>query len=151
MLLQGKRILLIVAGGVAAYKSLDLVRRLRERGRLAREWEAGDRLVDRDIFMRSGMEDYDRSLRKRPLKTVQFAAGERVEHMHTPGRGVAGLVFGNFHRKECPMYSTSYEQAAAAADATRSSTAGASGRCPNCRRRSRRRTTPAACPRGPTR
>jgi phosphopantothenoylcysteine decarboxylase/phosphopantothenate--cysteine ligase len=32
MLLQGKRILLIVAGGVAAYKSLDLVRRLRERG-----------------------------------------------------------------------------------------------------------------------
>ena len=32
MSLQGKRILLIVAGGIAAYKSLDLVRRLRERG-----------------------------------------------------------------------------------------------------------------------
>lgn len=31
-MLQGKRILLIVAGGIAAYKSLDLVRRLRERG-----------------------------------------------------------------------------------------------------------------------
>ena len=31
-MLQGKRILLIVAGGVAAYKALDLVRRLRERG-----------------------------------------------------------------------------------------------------------------------
>ncbi len=30
--LDGKRILLIVGGGVAAYKSLDLVRRLRERG-----------------------------------------------------------------------------------------------------------------------
>ena len=30
--LAGKRILLIVGGGVAAYKSLDLVRRLRERG-----------------------------------------------------------------------------------------------------------------------
>ncbi len=30
--LQGKRILLIVAGGIAAYKSLELVRRLRERG-----------------------------------------------------------------------------------------------------------------------
>ncbi len=30
--LEGKRILLIVGGGVAAYKSLDLVRRLRERG-----------------------------------------------------------------------------------------------------------------------
>ena len=30
--MQGKRILLIVGGGIAAYKSLDLVRRLRERG-----------------------------------------------------------------------------------------------------------------------
>jgi len=30
--LQGRRILLIVSGGIAAYKSLDLVRRLRERG-----------------------------------------------------------------------------------------------------------------------
>ncbi|WOI55638.1 bifunctional phosphopantothenoylcysteine decarboxylase/phosphopantothenate--cysteine ligase CoaBC [Palleronia sp. LCG004] len=32
MNLQGKHILLIVGGGIAAYKSLDLVRRLRERG-----------------------------------------------------------------------------------------------------------------------
>lgn len=31
-MLQGKRILLIVGGGIAAYKSLELVRRLRERG-----------------------------------------------------------------------------------------------------------------------
>lgn len=31
-MLHGKRILLIVAGGIAAFKSLDLVRRLRERG-----------------------------------------------------------------------------------------------------------------------
>ncbi len=31
-MLQGKRILLIVSGGIAAYKSLDLIRRLRERG-----------------------------------------------------------------------------------------------------------------------
>ncbi|MGB6388086.1 MAG: flavoprotein, partial [Methyloceanibacter sp.] len=30
--MQGKRILLIVGGGIAAYKSLELVRRLRERG-----------------------------------------------------------------------------------------------------------------------
>src|SRR5271163_1195632 len=30
--LQGRRILLIIGGGVAAYKSLDLIRRLRERG-----------------------------------------------------------------------------------------------------------------------
>ncbi|MBY5896519.1 bifunctional phosphopantothenoylcysteine decarboxylase/phosphopantothenate--cysteine ligase CoaBC [Rhizobium ruizarguesonis] len=32
MALSGKRILLIIAGGIAAYKSLDLIRRLRERG-----------------------------------------------------------------------------------------------------------------------
>lgn len=32
MILNGKRILLIIGGGIAAYKSLDLIRRLRERG-----------------------------------------------------------------------------------------------------------------------
>ena len=32
MILIGKRILLIIGGGIAAYKSLDLIRRLRERG-----------------------------------------------------------------------------------------------------------------------
>jgi phosphopantothenoylcysteine decarboxylase/phosphopantothenate--cysteine ligase len=31
-MLDGKRILLIIAGGIAAYRSLDLIRRLRERG-----------------------------------------------------------------------------------------------------------------------
>jgi phosphopantothenoylcysteine decarboxylase / phosphopantothenate---cysteine ligase len=31
-MLQGRRILLVIAGGIAAYKSLDLIRRLRERG-----------------------------------------------------------------------------------------------------------------------
>jgi phosphopantothenoylcysteine decarboxylase/phosphopantothenate--cysteine ligase len=30
--LAGKRILLIIGGGIAAYKSLDLIRRLKERG-----------------------------------------------------------------------------------------------------------------------
>ncbi len=35
-MLSGKRILLIVSGGIAAYKSLDLVRRLRERGAAVR-------------------------------------------------------------------------------------------------------------------
>ena len=30
--LSGKRILLVIGGGIAAYKSLDLIRRLRERG-----------------------------------------------------------------------------------------------------------------------
>ncbi len=32
MTLSNKRILLIIGGGIAAYKSLDLIRRLRERG-----------------------------------------------------------------------------------------------------------------------
>ena len=32
MTLSGKRILLIIGGGIAAYKSLDLIRRLRVRG-----------------------------------------------------------------------------------------------------------------------
>ncbi len=36
MSLAGKRILLIVGGGIAAYKSLDLIRRLRERGAAVR-------------------------------------------------------------------------------------------------------------------
>ncbi|HEX6840825.1 MAG TPA: bifunctional phosphopantothenoylcysteine decarboxylase/phosphopantothenate--cysteine ligase CoaBC [Stellaceae bacterium] len=36
MPLQGRRILLIIAGGIAAYKSLDLIRRLRERGAVVR-------------------------------------------------------------------------------------------------------------------
>ncbi len=31
-MLSGKRILLIIGGGIAAYKCLDLIRRLRERG-----------------------------------------------------------------------------------------------------------------------
>ncbi len=36
MTLAGKRVLLIVGGGIAAYKSLDLIRRLRERGAAVR-------------------------------------------------------------------------------------------------------------------
>ena len=34
--LVGKRILLVIAGGIAAYKSLELIRRLRERGAVVR-------------------------------------------------------------------------------------------------------------------
>jgi len=35
-MLHGRRILLVIAGGIAAYKSLDLIRRLRERGAVVR-------------------------------------------------------------------------------------------------------------------
>lgn len=41
--------------------------RLRERRRLAEEWEAGAQLGDRGRFMADGMAEYDRSLRKRLL------------------------------------------------------------------------------------
>jgi phosphopantothenoylcysteine decarboxylase/phosphopantothenate--cysteine ligase len=46
-MLNGKRILLIVAGGIAAFKSLDLIRRLRERGASVRcvLTEAGAKFV----------------------------------------------------------------------------------------------------------
>ena len=36
MTLADKRIILIISGGIAAYKSLDLIRRLRERGAAVR-------------------------------------------------------------------------------------------------------------------
>src|SRR5947209_13526953 len=35
-MLQGRRVLLIIAGGIAAYKSLELIRRLRDRGAAVR-------------------------------------------------------------------------------------------------------------------
>src|SRR5713226_6918266 len=35
-MLNGKRILLVIGGGIAAYKALDLIRRLRERGAAVR-------------------------------------------------------------------------------------------------------------------
>src|SRR5438132_6705144 len=35
-MLQGERILLVIGGGIAAYKSLDLIRRLKERGAIVR-------------------------------------------------------------------------------------------------------------------
>lgn len=41
--------------------------RLRERRRLVAEWEAGNRLGDRETYVREGMEQYDGSLGKRLL------------------------------------------------------------------------------------
>jgi Mg2+/citrate symporter len=55
---------------VAIYLVLSVVLRLRERRRLAEEWEAGDRLVERGIYMGEGMAEYDRSLRKKLLWLV---------------------------------------------------------------------------------
>lgn len=58
--MQGKRVLLIIGGGIAAYKSLELIRRLRERGALVRA-----------ILTRAGSEFVT------PL-SVASLAGERV-------------------------------------------------------------------------
>ncbi len=58
---------------VALYVVLSVILRLRERRRLAEEWEAGDRLVERDGFMDEGMAAYDHSLRKRLLWLVIVA------------------------------------------------------------------------------
>jgi Mg2+/citrate symporter len=55
---------------IALHLILRVVLRLSERRRLAEAWEAGDRRVDRDIFMAEGMAAYDRSLRKRLLWLV---------------------------------------------------------------------------------
>lgn len=68
-MLRGRRVLLIIAGGIAAYKSLDLIRRLRERGAsvrvvmtaaakqfvtpLAAAALSGDRVYD-DLFSLTG-------------------------------------------------------------------------------------------------
>jgi hypothetical protein len=52
---------------VAMHLVLRLWLRLRERRRLAEEWELGPQAGDRDGFMKRGMAEYDRSLRKRLL------------------------------------------------------------------------------------
>ena len=40
-MLQGRRILLIIAGGIAAYKSLELIRLLRSLDRMIADWSQG--------------------------------------------------------------------------------------------------------------
>lgn len=55
---------------VAVYLVLSLTLRLRERRRLAEEWEAAGRTEERDRFMDDGMAAYDRSLRKKLLWLV---------------------------------------------------------------------------------
>ena len=52
---------------VAIHLALRLWLRLRERRRLAEEWELGAHEGDREAFIDRGMDEYDRSLRKRLL------------------------------------------------------------------------------------
>jgi phosphopantothenoylcysteine decarboxylase / phosphopantothenate---cysteine ligase len=83
--LQGRRILLIVAGGIAAYKSLDLIRRLRERG-------AGVRVV-----MTKGAQQFITPLSAAALSaervyTDLFSLTEESEMGHLRLAGEADLV-----------------------------------------------------------
>jgi hypothetical protein len=52
---------------VAIHLVLRVWLRLRERRRLAEEWELGPQEGERDVFMDRGMDAYDQSLRKRLL------------------------------------------------------------------------------------
>src|SRR5437764_7798400 len=60
--LSGKRILLVIGGGIAAYKVLDLVRRLRERGasvRAAMTKAAGEFVTPLSLASLTGDKVYD--------------------------------------------------------------------------------------------
>jgi len=83
--LQGRRILLIIAGGIAAYKSLDLIRRLRERGALVR------------VVMTEGAQHFvtplaAASLSAERVYTDLFSLTEESEMGHLRLAGEADLV-----------------------------------------------------------
>jgi phosphopantothenoylcysteine decarboxylase / phosphopantothenate---cysteine ligase len=83
--LQGRRILLIVAGGIAAYKSLDLIRRLRERGAQVR------------VIMTKGAQHFvtplaAASLSAERVYTDLFSLTEESEMGHLRLAGEADLV-----------------------------------------------------------
>jgi len=83
--LQGRRILLIIASGIAAYKSLDLIRRLRERGALVR------------VVMTEGAQHFvtplaAASLSAERVYTDLFSLTEESEMGHLRLAGEADLV-----------------------------------------------------------
>ncbi len=85
MPIQGRRILLIIAGGIAAYKSLDLIRRLRERGAAVR------------VIMTKGAQEFitplsAASLSAEPVHTDLFSLTEGSEMGHLRLAGEADLV-----------------------------------------------------------
>ena len=85
MPLQGRRILLIIAGGIAAYKSLDLIRRLRERG-------AAVRVVMTAAAQRFVTPLSAASLSAQPVHTDLFSLTEESEMGHLRLAGEADLV-----------------------------------------------------------
>ncbi|HXZ02551.1 MAG TPA: bifunctional phosphopantothenoylcysteine decarboxylase/phosphopantothenate--cysteine ligase CoaBC [Stellaceae bacterium] len=85
MPLQGRRILLIIAGGIAAYKSLDLIRRLRDRG-------AAVRVVMTAAAQRFVTPLSAASLSAQPVHTDLFSLTEESEMGHLRLAGEADLV-----------------------------------------------------------
>jgi len=83
--LQGRRILLIIAGGIAAYKSLDLIRRLRDRG-------AAVRVVMTAAAQRFVTPLSAASLSAQPVHTDLFSLTEESEMGHLRLAGEADLV-----------------------------------------------------------
>ena len=99
--LSGKRILLVIGGGIAAYKSLDLIRRLRERGAsvrcvltagaqqfitpLAASALTGQR-SHTDLFDREDEADIGHIKLARDADLVVVAPGHRQSHGEDGGR-----------------------------------------------------------------
>ena len=52
------------------YFALSLYSRSVRRGKLRRKWRDGPRLVDRDTFVRRGLQRYDRSIRRKLILGV---------------------------------------------------------------------------------
>ncbi len=85
-MLASKRILLIIGGGIAAYKSLDLIRRLRERGASVTPvlTSAGEEFVTPlSVSALAGQKAVPRSVRSDgrgrngPYRTVPFRRSDR--------------------------------------------------------------------------
>jgi phosphopantothenoylcysteine decarboxylase/phosphopantothenate--cysteine ligase len=83
--LEGRRILLIIAGGIAAYKSLDLIRRLRERG-------AAVRVIMTAAAQRFVTPLAAASLSAEPVYTDLFSLTEESEMGHLRLASEADLV-----------------------------------------------------------
>ena len=103
-MLHGKRILLIISGGIAAYKSLDLIRRLRERGAEVRG--VLERLLQRVEKQVEKDEKDERKRREREQKEAakrakeQRAAAKRAKSSKNSRAGERGE--GGERRRDVP-------------------------------------------------
>ncbi|MGO9743730.1 MAG: bifunctional phosphopantothenoylcysteine decarboxylase/phosphopantothenate--cysteine ligase CoaBC [Roseiarcus sp.] len=83
--LSGARILLVIAGGVAAYKALDLIRRLKERG-------AGVRVVMTDAAKQFVSPMTAAALSAAPVRENLFSLGDEAEMGHIELSRSADLI-----------------------------------------------------------